>query len=545
MSSIKAHYAKSVLRYAPRLLGQVDRRPLSPTFGCADRQFWHYKVTDFPCAMLQETALSMAGLYALDFPGNSYYRNPLLRSWVEAAVAYWARIQHRDGSFDEFYPHEHSFSATAFTLYAIMEACRLLGWRDEGVLKAARRAIDFLHSYGRPGAVNQEAAGLAGIYAYWLLSGDESVLPMGRRLADRILDAATAEGWLPEYQGADVGYGSVSLAYLTDYWRWSGDARFEPLLRQMAVFLSHFVHPDGSVGGEYGSRSTAFLLPYGFEVWSETVSEAAGVVRKLFSSANSSVNDVIDDRYLAHFILPSYLRALAHSRESQAPAHLPCEGVIQRYFDEAGIWVWGDGKRYIILNLRKGGVLKVFDKHGVVLSEPGYGAIQRGKLGVTNWIGDDYRLHVAEARFLVGGHFYHMIDRVPNTLAHAGLRLGARFLGQRLLPRLKQHLIYRKGRLPLRFRREVWLEDMVLCLRDEIVADGGVAADVYLADTFTYRYVAPSNYFRRDDLISQAGETVWKKVGRLERSVRLDLRTLDTQRESLVNRDVHETVYHS
>ena len=35
-------------------------------------------------------------------------------------------------------------------------------------------------------------------------------------------------------------------------------------LHKMIEFLSYFIHPNGSVGGEYGSRSTTFFVPYGF-----------------------------------------------------------------------------------------------------------------------------------------------------------------------------------------------------------------------------------------------------------------------------------------
>ena len=32
------------------------------------------------------------------------------------------------------------------------------------------------------------------------------------------------------------------------------------------IFTSYFVHPDGSFGGEYGSRNTYSFFPHGFEL---------------------------------------------------------------------------------------------------------------------------------------------------------------------------------------------------------------------------------------------------------------------------------------
>ena len=38
------------------------------------------------------------------------------------------------------------------------------------------------------------------------------------------------------------------------------------MLRPAVEFAWHFMHPDGSYGGEYGSRNTYHFYPHGFEV---------------------------------------------------------------------------------------------------------------------------------------------------------------------------------------------------------------------------------------------------------------------------------------
>ena len=47
-------YAAILARYAPRVLGMLDRESLSPTYGCLDRTYWAWKFTDFPGARFQE-----------------------------------------------------------------------------------------------------------------------------------------------------------------------------------------------------------------------------------------------------------------------------------------------------------------------------------------------------------------------------------------------------------------------------------------------------------------------------------------------------------
>ena len=50
----EALYAERILANLPRLLGRIDREPLSPTAGCADRTYWAWKFVDFPAPRFQE-----------------------------------------------------------------------------------------------------------------------------------------------------------------------------------------------------------------------------------------------------------------------------------------------------------------------------------------------------------------------------------------------------------------------------------------------------------------------------------------------------------
>ena len=61
-------YAFEAMRSLPHLLTLVDRNPLSPTFGCFDREYWHYRTVDFPCGMSQEMCLPLALAWARGLP---------------------------------------------------------------------------------------------------------------------------------------------------------------------------------------------------------------------------------------------------------------------------------------------------------------------------------------------------------------------------------------------------------------------------------------------------------------------------------------------
>ena len=139
----KAVYAEKAMAQVPRLLSNLDRNPFSPTYGCFHRDYWMDKTSDFPDAIRQFAAQALALIYKMDFPGNAYRGQRKVRDWTVAAIDFWTRIQHRDGSFDEFYPYERGWSGpTAFSTFTIVEACQLLSDElPEIVAERARAAI--------------------------------------------------------------------------------------------------------------------------------------------------------------------------------------------------------------------------------------------------------------------------------------------------------------------------------------------------------------------------------------------------------------------
>src|SRR5215213_1989672 len=149
VKDLRTVYLEQALGQMPRLLSLQDRNPYSPTYGSFHRLYWLDKSLDFPDAMAQFAVQALALAWAHDWPGNPYHHQPKIREWIAAGLDYWARIQHADGSFDEFYPYERGWvGPTGFTLYAAIEAYELLrdGLRPDTarrVLAAIRRAAHF------------------------------------------------------------------------------------------------------------------------------------------------------------------------------------------------------------------------------------------------------------------------------------------------------------------------------------------------------------------------------------------------------------------
>ena len=119
-------YAQEALKYVPKLFTLIDRNKFSPTYGCLDREFWHYRTIDFPCGMSHEALLTLALLYKYEIPGNIYYQNNRVRELAIAAINFSMRSSHKDGTCDEYYPFERAQGAMVFSLYAATEAYLLL-----------------------------------------------------------------------------------------------------------------------------------------------------------------------------------------------------------------------------------------------------------------------------------------------------------------------------------------------------------------------------------------------------------------------------------
>ena len=135
---MKDLYLEKSLNQIPRLLSLLDRNPYSPTYGSFFRYYWHEKIVDFPNAHFQCSVLCLALVYKNNLKNNYYYKEKNIFRWIIAAVNYTKKIQHKDGSFDEFYPNEKGRAVTAIIAYDIISTY-MMYWRKNARLLSAKR----------------------------------------------------------------------------------------------------------------------------------------------------------------------------------------------------------------------------------------------------------------------------------------------------------------------------------------------------------------------------------------------------------------------
>lgn len=523
MSTLRDVYAKKALSQIPRLLGNLDRNPFSPTYGCFHRDYWLDKTSDFPDAVRQFATHALALVYKYDFPGNIYKGRPKIRDWAIAGIDYWIRIQHRDGSFDEFYPYERGWvGPSAFTTFAISEAYQLL--KDEmptdvkeRALAAIRRAAYFIAAgeSEEDHLANHHAMACLAVWKAYKLLGDAELKVGFARLWQGFLAYNRHEGWSREYDGVDPGYLSATVSFLAKIYQENPGPEILKVLEQSVEFCSYFVYPNGFYAGSIGSRNTLHFYPHGFEILADKIPMAAAVAERMLQGLADGAlvpPDIISDRYVVYRV-PEFLQAYLDctSRPEMLPPLPYQRESFRSYFPEAGIYVEVKNDHYIVVNLAKGGVIKVFDwrKGRLLLNDCGLiGRLSDGRVVSSQWLDPDYKCRVSNEGWEVSGHLHavpsnKLFTPLKNILFRSALVvLGwSPALSHWLKGQIRKTLILGQRPVPVRFQRRMRFESRRLILTDDIYIEGNIRFDALsVGDEFFVRYVPQSRYFQAQEL---------------------------------------------
>jgi len=525
-------FARLGLAEVPKLLTLLDRNPHSPTFGCFDRNHWHYKIIDFPAGMAGEFVYPLALAWSLDATAlgldNPWRGQSAVRGWVVAGLRYAAASAHRDGSCDDYFPHERAAGATAFSLLAAVESCRLLGLDDDGLFRFLERRARWLGDHDESGRLSNHQALIAlSLLQAGSLLGTDAFDAAARRRVDRLLAwQDPEEGWFPEYEGADAGYQTLTLGCLVEVLaRQPDDEALRAAISRGVGFVAQMVHPDGSFGGEYTSRNTYNFFPHGFEHLASRDGRAgwinSEVARGLAGGRGACYSD---DHIIGHHAW-SYLLAAARVVEAGIE---PAEPVApdrppRLHWPRAGLLIDRSGDRELRVALRKGGVYKAFVGGRLARSDTqislrvgdGVGA----RTAVAHLVADD-PVTVEADRFVVEGAMGWAKQPRMTTfklLVLRGLSMTIGRVSPNVLRRLLQRLlIVGRKPAPFRYRREFtrgragrWR------VRDEIHAEHGwdAVTSAIIAPDQTSIYVVMSRTFQLGQL--QPVEDLTEAVRRL------------------------------
>jgi len=546
---IRDIYAQKGLEQIPRLLSLQDRNPFSPTYGCFKRTYWLDKTVDFPDALPQYGVLSMALAYGNDMPGNIFKDQPKMREWILAGMRYWTTIQHRDGSFDEFYPNEHGWTGpTGFLLYAMCKSYMILNDRGEfpaefkdAFFTACAKAADFIIKHDEHGVLaNHHAMGVLPVYYTYHILQDKKFLDGYETKLAEFLTFHTSEGWSLEYDGADIGYLSATVSFLGKVWKLNNDERLEKVMRESTEFLSHFVYPNGFFAGSMGSRNTLHYYSHGTELLAPTMplaGRAADAMLEALGEGKVVPAALQADRYFLYRI-PEHLESYIDYGARLGTAQLPYEREdFRSVFPEGRYYAEKKGKIYILGNAAKGGVTKVFNTETKALLTSDCGILGKttdGTVLTSQWIDSDYRFTPKEHGFSVSG-FLHAVpaNKLFTPIKLIVFRIFLLLFGwhtgmaYRIKGLIRKILMLKSGSGKVLFYRDVELSDAYVRIADTIkITDKAMFTSLQLGDEFFVRYVPQSRYFQQQEFDTEGYVLTKEQLSFLnrERKIRVERR---------------------
>ena len=508
-------YLEEVLINAPRLLSLLDRNLLSKTYGSFDRQYWHYKTSDFSCARMQEATLTLTLLFKLKHQKNPYYNNNKIIDLINASLNYWTKIQEKNGSFNEWYPKENSFVATAFSSYAISETLLELGnliKNKKEIINSLKRSASWLENKDEFQAQNQESGAAIFLYNLYLLTNEDKYKELARKKIEFILKNQTDEGWYFEYGGADIGYLSLTIDYLSKYYKKTKDKEVLEALKRSLDFISYFIHPNLTFGGIYGSRNTAYLIPHGFEILSfNTLAKTISTNIKTALLNKTTISpSILDDKYLC-YITYTYLQAFTEPKNNTKITTPKYKKFFIKNFEHAGLLVFSNPEYYLIINYKKGGVMNLFFKtnNKTVLDSGIEIKTNHNKNLISSFLTKSNKIELSNSQIVIKGNFCFIKNNIQTPLKNITLRLFQLTIGKnqkialKIKEILRKYLITQPKKSDIHFKRTIQFKKNQIKIIDLITGPQKIR-EVILSDTSSYIYIPSSNYFQRTEINSNS-----------------------------------------
>jgi hypothetical protein len=499
--------AREALAQIPKLLTLLDRNPHSPTYGCFDRNYWHYKIIDFPSGMAQEFVWPLALAYDTRVDNNPFYQRSAVRDWVHAGITFAARSSHRDGSCDDYFPFERAGGAAAFSLLSCVESYRMLGLDNQQALRFFELRGDWLAAQHETGRLSNHQAliALALEVTSNVLGTNKWVAAINERL-QRVLSWQHDEGWFEEYGGYDPGYDTLTIWALARLNEINPTPRLKQAIERAVNLSLQVIHPDGSYGGEYGSRNTYNFFPDAFEIVGRWMPEALAVNDLFLRSAeNRTLPCYSDDHIIGHHCW-NYLLAFRNFIEPR-PTTSPAR-VGRLWLERAGFLIDRRETTELYLGLNKAGTLKLFRDGALVASDTQVsirvGAGSAAKTAVAHLL-DSYRCDIGDETISIEGSMgwakQELMTSWKLILLRVSMLTFGRFFPNAIRSFLQARLISGKSLAPFAFKRTLTFREGKWVVTDEVSSDDwSRVTEVGIGCDQTSIYVVMSRTFQEGQL---------------------------------------------
>ncbi|NBX02578.1 MAG: hypothetical protein EBR02_00655 [Alphaproteobacteria bacterium] len=362
----KNPYLETIHQNLPRVLALFNADESDRYYGCGDRQFWAWKLIDFPNATMQGVVYGLAMLYQHDLLPEGFSKPACLKH-ILAMIDVLPQLMDRHGGLAEAMPNESSFCVTGLVLGDVLGAlntlrAELTNDTFKQKLKLCEPMVAFLKSQDEFHGIisNHLASSALGLIRWGLITGDEQALARAGLWIGRIKKHANDEGWMSEYSGADPGYQSWCSSALAQIHQLTPRYEVENLLTASYRFLAYFAFPDGTFANGIGYRLTRFFFPGGAEICTDISPNATQLA--LFARTHYAHNrfvtlNAIDAPNIAPFFNDIVLAAV-HWKPLTVPMRLPYHTMHPNettYFEKAGVLIHYSASHVSAISIHRGG----------------------------------------------------------------------------------------------------------------------------------------------------------------------------------------------
>ena len=501
MNKLYSQFLKFSKKNFRRNLSWLDRDEDSPTFGSFDRNFWHYKTTDFNSDILQQGIYTLIGLYKKDIPNN--YKKNKIKKLIKASVNFIFKNFENQKFFNEYYPNENGYPPIAFlsnmlgdVFFDFPEFFK----NEKFKINYIKINID-LSKLSELHASNQYSIGLSGLYKFLKFFPEYKKKIQIRNHKKNFLSLQDKEGWFNEYDGYDLGYLSITLESILNIYEITNDKDFLRAANLVIKFYSEIIDKDGNFPYTLNSRNTEYILPYGFlkaMKFNKKVNSLFYSIYKNFNNSSHFVN-AIDDRYTSHYIFSSFVKSLPYLKKIKnfkkmkfkKNITLKNAGLIKRFVDKKNITIF--------ISILKGGIIRIHDhSKKTVYLQNGYRALDFDKLSTNNFQSKNWRGNIQKRKFVIIGNFIDCRFLEPNTFKHLILRLCSYLFNKKIIKFLKNDIIFNKTNSKLKFRREIQIGSEIT-IKDTFI--GFKNQFLKLNNKQNLRHVASADTFSDEDMI--------------------------------------------
>ena len=542
-------YALKAINQIPRILSNMDRNEFSPTYGCLHRDYWLDKTSDFPDAVRQFSVHALALVYKYEFEKNQYYQNENVAKWAIAGLKYWSSIQHSDGSFDEFYPNERGWvGPTAFTAFTSAESYKILksnmSLDDQNLLeKKLKKSAEFIikGNFEEDHLANHHAMACLAVWKINSILNEKHLADGYKKLWKGFKEYCNfSEGWALEYDGIDPGYLSATISFLAKIYQDNNDQEILKFCKKFIETCGLFVYPNGFYAGSTGSRNTLHFYTHGFEIFAKEFPLSRRTADKMLIALEEDKlvpPEIMSDRYMGYRV-PEYLQSYLDYSDNDIKTILPYEEEsFYKLLHDAGIWTNSNSKHYIVVNLAKGGVIKIFDKinnkslindSGIILKVKG------NQILSSQWVDNDYKFKCDGKSFIVEGNFnlipsnkYFDIKKFIIFRIFLFSIGWLPFLSHKLKGTIRKILMLGNRRKSITFSRSLEIKDNKIIIVNTIRNEGKLRVlQGLIGEDVSLRYVPQSRYFQSQELHSNPKKFTDAEIDKINTDHFLEISTI-------------------